>query len=310
MTPEPTFLVIGAARSGTTALVEDLRNHPRVFVTQPKEPHYFALHDRPPGFTGPGDASTINRVATPSLAAYRALYPNRGAGYDALGEGSVSTLYYHQHAIPEIRRLVPRAKLIIILREPVDRAKSAYDYLTSKGHETAPSLLDAVALETERIERGYHHLWHYTAMSRYAQSVGAFLATFGPEQVGIWFHDELVNDYDGTMSSVREFIGVRESEETASGSRTPRVNASGTPRSPTLTRAVRSAAGNRVSRHTIRAVTTFSFRERVRRMMVTSSALDTDTRELLAPRFAEDLMELRELLRDRWAPHWLTNPKA
>ena len=56
MTPTmPTFLVIGAARSGTTGLVEGLRTHPRVFVTDPKEPHYFALHRIGARFTAPGD---------------------------------------------------------------------------------------------------------------------------------------------------------------------------------------------------------------------------------------------------------------
>ena len=50
--PRPTFLVVGAARSGTTGLVEGLRSHPRVFVTDPKEPHYFALHRLGAAFTG------------------------------------------------------------------------------------------------------------------------------------------------------------------------------------------------------------------------------------------------------------------
>ncbi|MGB3827398.1 MAG: sulfotransferase, partial [Ornithinimicrobium sp.] len=136
MTAVPTFLVIGAARSGTTALVEGLRADPRVFITRPKEPHYFALAGNPPSFTGPGDSTSINRVATARTEDYLALYPRDPSHYDALGDGSVSTLYYYSRSIPEIQRLAPRAKMVVILREPVDRAKSAYDYLTSKGHET------------------------------------------------------------------------------------------------------------------------------------------------------------------------------
>ena len=72
----PTFLVVGAARCGTTGLVEGLRSHPRVFVTDPKEPHYFALHrTRRRSSPAPGDAHTINRVAVTDRDAYLALYP-------------------------------------------------------------------------------------------------------------------------------------------------------------------------------------------------------------------------------------------
>ena len=59
----PTFLIVGGARCGTTGLVEGLRRHPNVFITDPKEPHYFALHGSGAHFTAPGDAHTINRVA-------------------------------------------------------------------------------------------------------------------------------------------------------------------------------------------------------------------------------------------------------
>ena len=68
--PGPQFLVIGAARSGTTALYQYLAEHPRLFLTEPKEPHYFALAGSAPAFTGPGDRPTINRLAVTDPAAY------------------------------------------------------------------------------------------------------------------------------------------------------------------------------------------------------------------------------------------------
>jgi len=89
------FVVVGAARAGSTAVTEALRAHPHIFVTRPKEPHYFALSGRPVNFSGPGDDTTINRVAVTDVEQYRAHYPP-GGGYRALGEGSVSTLYYHE----------------------------------------------------------------------------------------------------------------------------------------------------------------------------------------------------------------------
>ena len=75
----PTFLVVGAARSGTTGLVEGLRTNSQVFVTDPKEPHYFALHGAPVDFQGPGDARDDQPGGgAPTSDAYLALYPQSG----------------------------------------------------------------------------------------------------------------------------------------------------------------------------------------------------------------------------------------
>ena len=76
--PTPTFLVVGTARAGTTAVVEGLRTHPDVFITHPKEPHYFAFHGTVPDFQGPGDDESINRIAITDRDRYLALYNNTG----------------------------------------------------------------------------------------------------------------------------------------------------------------------------------------------------------------------------------------
>src|SRR5688572_19388263 len=123
----PTFLVAGAGRCGTTGLVEGLRTHPDVFVTHPKEPHYFALHGQTVDFKAPGDQATINQVAVTDRDAYLALYDGAGNAR-ARGDGSVSTLYYYQRAIPEILAVNPEMRIVIMLREPVDRAFSSYQY--------------------------------------------------------------------------------------------------------------------------------------------------------------------------------------
>src|SRR5829696_8680938 len=93
----PDFVVAGAARAGSTAVVESLRKRSDVFITQPKEPHYLALGDGGPVFTGPGDDVTINAVLVDSREDYARLFAD--APPDALcGEGSVSTLYYYEKA--------------------------------------------------------------------------------------------------------------------------------------------------------------------------------------------------------------------
>lgn len=300
----PNFLVVGAARSGTTGLVEGLRSHPRVFVTDPKEPHYFALHKRGAHFTAPGDEHTINTVSVTDRDAYLDLYPQEH-DYLALGDASVSTMYYHQDALPEVVDMNPAMRVVVLLREPVARAYSSHQYMRARGLEPVEDFLAAVELEEQRKSDGWHHLWHYTSMSRYADSVRALQAALPPEQVGIWFHDDLDADYEGTVSQILRFLGVPPLAGEASG--VPRVNISGKPRSAALHSALGWATGNERVRSFVKARTSYRFRERIRRAVLRSDALPSRDFEELAPRFAADLAELRGLV-DGPVPAWLESP--
>lgn len=302
----PTFLVVGAARSGTTGLVEGLRTHPQVFVTDPKEPHYFALHRRKARFTAPGDDHTINRVSVTELDDYLALYPT-GGDHLALGDASVSTMYYHEDALPEIARLNPDVRLVVLLREPVARAFSSHQYMRARGLEPEEAFLDAVELEQERIDAGWHHIWHYTSMSRYAESLEALHDTFGHDQVGVWFHDELESDYTGTVSQILRFIGVPPVAGEATG--VPHVNVSGQPKYRAVHRAIALATANRRIRSFVKARTSYRFRERIRRAVLRSDPLPAGARERLGPLYSDDLVRVRSLLvasgHDRPLPGWL-----
>jgi hypothetical protein len=303
----PTFLVAGAGRSGTTGLVEGLRTHPQVFVTHPKEPHYFALHDTAAAFTAPGDEATINRVAVTERGAYLALFDAAGEA-TARGDGSVSTLYYFERSLPEIRVVNPDMRIAIILREPVDRAFSSYQYMRARGFEPEQRFADAVAAEDDRRLAGWHHLWHYTAMSKYADAVTAFVDQLGPEQVGVWFYDELQADYEGTVAQVLRFIGAPPVEGEATG--VPRVNISGTPRSALAHRAIWAATRNELVRSTVKRATSYRMREFVRRRALRPDAVAEADRAQLAPVFDEDLTRLSKVLTsryDRELPAWLAS---
>jgi hypothetical protein len=302
----PTFLVVGAGRSGTTALAEGLRAHPEVFVTRPKEPHYFALHGTTPNFQAPGDAATINRVAVTGRDAYLALYQAQERR-TARGEASVSTLYYHERAIPEIQRLAPDARIVILLREPVERAGSAFDYMTARGFETAADLLQGVREEDDRVASNWHHLWHYTRMSKYATAVEAFQSAFGRERVGIWYYDDLRRDYASTLREVLRFIGTAPSE--GEGAAVPVVNASGSPRNKLFQSAVQTATRAEPVRRTVKMLTPYRAREAVRRRLLTRNEVSVDVRAELAPLFREDLRRLRRLVDLDRAPLWITEAR-
>jgi hypothetical protein len=302
-TTGPDFVVAGAARAGTTALVEGLRRHPEVFLTAPKEPHYFALHGREPDFRGPGDDRHLNQVAVTRLEDYLALYPTGGTA--RCGEGSVSTLYYHERALPEILRMNPDLRVVVLLREPVERAWSSFQYLRNSGREPLTDFLAAVAAEPARRDARWHHLWHYTAMSHYADALDAFRSTLGRDQVGVWFHDDLDRDHAGTVRDVLRFLEV--DPALAKDAAVARVNASGAPRLAWANRAMAWASARPALRDTARRVTTWQFREAVRTRLLRRDDVPTAARRELGPLFTADLRRLRALLDDgRALPAWLS----
>jgi len=301
-TAVPNFLIVGAARSGTTGLAEGLRSHPRVFVTDPKEPHYFAMHDRTPDFAGPGDAHTINKVAITDRDSYLALYPKQH-DFLALGDGSVSTMYYHERALPEVVAMNPDMRLVVLLREPIARAYSSHQYMRARGFEPYGDFVQAVDDEERRKADNYHHLWHYTSMSKYADAIEALQKAVPADRLGVWFHDDLDSDYEGTLRDVLRFLDVPPAEGEAED--VPRVNISGQPRLASVHKALQWATRHDALRRGVKRVTTYRFRERVRRLTLRSGGVPPEAVARLRPVFADDLERLRGLLPTDGAPAWL-----
>jgi hypothetical protein len=297
---QPTFVIAGAARAGSTALSETLRAHPDVWLTQPKEPHYLAFAGEEPAFSGPGDAETINRVAVTDPAAYRELYRG-GETRAARGDASVSTLYYADVAGPRLKELNPEAKVVLVLRDPVDRAFSSHQYLRNRGFEPEPDFLTAVADEPRRIEQGWHHLWHYTAMSRYADDVERLREVMGADQVGIWWYDDMVAPESGAVEEVHRFLGL---DPAAGAEAMSRVNASGRERSAAAAGAMHAASRSRVLRSVVKTVVPFGVRERIRNLNLKQSDTPRPVRTALLPVLGPDLDRLEQVIGREVPGHW------
>src|SRR2546423_7757610 len=126
----PNFFIVGAARSGTTSLDHYLNQHPEIYMAPRKEVNFFTADHFP--LSGPGD-ERINRGVIDDVDHYAQLF-ERVAGERAIGEISVFYLCYPGTA-ERIKQAVPAAKIIIVLREPVERAYSAYMHLVRDGRE-------------------------------------------------------------------------------------------------------------------------------------------------------------------------------
>ena len=174
----PNFLLIGAEKSGTTSIHNHLRAHPDVFMARVKEPLFFAFEGRTVAFKGPGDDEFNRRIVT-TPEAYQALFAG-AEHYRAIGESSATYLYYSQS--PErAARYVPNAKLIVILRNPADRAYSNFLHGIRAGKERL-DFRAALEAEPERLANGWSPFFSYRAKGWYSAQLENWINYFPPER--------------------------------------------------------------------------------------------------------------------------------
>ncbi len=204
--PLPDFLVIGAPKAGTTALHAALDRHPALYLSPVKEPKFF-LTDGPPPTRGggPGDVTTW-REHVWRREDYEALFAPAAAG---LLRGESTPFYlYDRQAQRRIRELIPSAKLIAILRDPVERAHSNWAHLWSAGLDPEGDFVRACADEDRRIAAGWAQFWHYTRLGRYGEQLEHLYLSFPREQVLVLRYRDLVDAPTRTLDRICTFLGV------------------------------------------------------------------------------------------------------
>ncbi|MBS1262025.1 MAG: hypothetical protein MAG453_01363 [Calditrichaeota bacterium] len=203
--PLPSFIVVGAAKAGTTALHHYLNAHPAIFMPARKELHYFSHRWIGEGLEGPGDQRPwVNLIKTEED--YRRQFEDARTD-QVVGEVSPSYLFFHQSIGLMKELLGPDVKVIIMLRDPVDRAVSNYLHLICAERETL-SFGKALIVEEARKRAGYGDFWRYTEHSRYADQVAAYLDAFPREQVEVILFDDLKRRPEEVMRRVFAFVGV------------------------------------------------------------------------------------------------------
>jgi hypothetical protein len=285
----PNFLVIGAAKSGTTAFFSYLRQHPDVFMPSIKEPHFFAFEGERPAFRGP--RPSINAAIT-DPAEYRALFAAAG---DAPAVGEASNLYlYLPEAAERIRRTLPDARLIAVLRQPADRAYSSYLHLKRDGREPAATFEDALALEAERRDAGWGFLWRYRDMGHYALQLRRYLDHFSSEQILIHLYEDFATSPADVMRTTFAFLGVDPSFRPALGHR---PNQGGVPRAG-WRRTLLSRAGP--VRRLAAPLLPRRVRDRVRRSIdrrvLVHEPMSPITRRALTDEYRDEIRELGHLI--------------
>jgi hypothetical protein len=206
----PNFLIIGAAKAGTNALYHYLRQHPQVYMSPWKEPKFFAFESEADlGFRAAnGRDAPVNASVILDQAEYEELFDD--ARDDELARGEASTHYLYVERSPaRIKALIPDAKLIAVLRNPVDRAFSSYQHLVRDDLEPLDfgAALDA---EPQRIAEHYAYLYRYTDMGFYSEQLDRYEKTFPENQLCVLLYDDLRSDPEGTCRRIFSFLGVDE----------------------------------------------------------------------------------------------------
>lgn len=228
----PNFLIIGAAKSGTTALYRFLDQHPQIYMSPRKQPDFLAFEGKRPNYHWPGGKlAHVNRNPITSIEEYRALF--EGVTDEiSIGEASPSYLYISK-AAEHIRQRLPDVKLIAILRDPVERAYSNYCHLARTGDEPFTDFLQAFRAEQTRILDNWAPFWHYKQMGLYYAQLKRYFDMFDREQIRVYLYEDLNANPLDVLQDIFRFLKV---DDTFVSDVSSRYNVARTPRIRALQR--------------------------------------------------------------------------
>lgn len=198
---KPNFFIVGAAKSGTTTLYDYLKDHPDVFMPQDD------LHKEPSHFS-----NLITWYKNPNK--YFPLFDDAKPQHRWIGEASTAYLT-DPAAAGNIHKYNPNAKIIIILRNPADRAYSMYCWMVQEGYEYVSSFENALAIEDERARRKIPNFWEpqyyynylYFRAGLYFEQVKRYYDLF-PGSVLVMTFEELLAAVKTNYAPVRDFLKI------------------------------------------------------------------------------------------------------
>lgn len=282
----PNFLIIGAQKAGTTSLYHYLKQHPEIYMSPVKEPRFFYSE-----FYTADKLRPCQRKAPLSIEEYRSLF-EEVTNETAIGEAS--TDYLHCATAPEqIKQALPDVKLIAILRNPVERAFSAFCYQTRDGYET----LDFA----EAIEDTQSGLRNYVQLGFYYPQVKRYLDLFERERIKVYLTEDLYRDPNSMLVDVYDFLNVSHEFEPS----LEKKNISGIPKSRLLHDIF-------LKDNLLKSLLKPLFPDRLRKQIQSNvrkanlaqkPTLDPELRQKLTKVYQEDVLKLQDLL-DRDLTAW------
>lgn len=207
----PNFFLVGAPKTGSTSLYYYLAEHPEIFLSTDKEPHFFCtdLHEE-----CARHHNKVIKFSYSDLTEYLELFKT-SEGKHAVGEASTSYIY-SRDAARNIHNYNPDAKIIVLLRDPIELLHSWYHYLRFTSEEPEDSFARALELETRRKDNPacipksvwYPSRIYYRDLVQYDIQLTRYLELFGTDNVRIYLNEDLQENPQHVYNNILEFLQV------------------------------------------------------------------------------------------------------
>jgi hypothetical protein len=303
----PNFFLVGPPKAGTTSFYYYLKAHPQIFMSPIKEPSYFAEEIRAENFSQ--NELAVARRAFAALPAYLSgpmiePFPSvpianwadyvklfgRSSGFPAVGEAS-PTYLWSKSAARNIAAAVPAARIIMILRNPIERAFSEHRHGRAYGL-TPPSFAAHIDAYSGCARSTISSLYPFLEFGLYHEQVKRFFDHFPRHQVRIYLHENYDRDPRGVVADACQFLGV---DSSLALDVSKRYLVTRVPRFKSVARILRrSGAWDRAARMTPRVLRPLSRKLAFRSQA--SEKLELRDRQRLADFYRDDVYKLSELL--------------
>jgi hypothetical protein len=200
---KPNFIIAGVARCGTTSLYHYMNQHPEIGFPSQKEPKYFSSIFLKFPHRGIGD-DTVDSIVVKTKDQYFDLFSKLNK-YKAIGEASSDYLYFHEYTVDAIKKELGDIPIIFSIRNPIERAYSAYSNLIRDGRENL-EFMEALKAEDKRLEDNWDWMWAYKKGGLYADAIEHFQKEFS--NVKVILFDDLESEPDDVLKEIFQFINV------------------------------------------------------------------------------------------------------
>jgi hypothetical protein len=303
----PDFFIVGAAKSATTSLFAYLKQHPDIFLPERKEMYFMVFNGLSPRFKLTD--GTFHPEVGCTREEYFETYKNSPEGCIP---GDVSTwyLYFHETVIKNIIAFygdqARKAKIIMVLRNPIERAWSHYCMHQRTGIINIP-FLEAISDDSfkSQLKDGYYPSYDYTGFGMYYRQVKAYMDAF--DDVKVFLFEDLRDDAEAKIEEILQFLGLEPVGHLDTGKR---LNVSGTPKSSLAGVISHLIYKRNVFKKIIRSLLPrdlrYNLKMGVSRFLFKKNPLKPKHRQVLIDIYRDDILRLQKLL-DRDLSKWLAN---